>query len=211
MIISVYGYLRLSRSLFDFTLETIMVWMIWTSITDDSLACNVLNVRTDVLRAMHWVFTSMGGGGGATFRNRPSDQTVIGRKSTSRRKLKLCWAVFSGVELCWAVLSCVELCWAVFSGVELCWAVLSCVELCLVVLSCVELFLVVLSCVELCLVVLSYVELCWAVLSCVELCLVVLMHCSKTWVGSYKFPAPMEVKISMHCSKNDSFIDGATI
>src|SRR5688572_16463103 len=48
MIISVYGYLRLSRSLFDFTLETIMVWMIWTAITDDSLACNVLNVRTDV-------------------------------------------------------------------------------------------------------------------------------------------------------------------
>ena len=48
MIISVYGYLRLSRSLFDFTLETIMVWMIWTAITDDSLACNVLNARTDV-------------------------------------------------------------------------------------------------------------------------------------------------------------------
>ena len=34
-----------------------MVWGIWTAITDGSLACNVLNVRTDVRRGhdLPWV------------------------------------------------------------------------------------------------------------------------------------------------------------
>src|SRR5688572_33383929 len=33
---------------------------------------------------------------------------------------------------------------------------------------------------------------------------------SSRWVGSYKL-APMEVKISMHCSKNDRLIDAAQL